>query len=443
MSMQWFFDMQHGLRAATVLGLVATIVLSGAVRLPASACAVLGLFAPLFAAIPVAMMPTGETFPVLLVLAATVACELLMRSDDLADARHRAESVALQLLGAAGACVLATATDWLSLLIGFESMSLAVAVLAGIGRGGRSLEVAFRFFVLSAVAAATLVFGIALYAFATGTFALGAKALPDPGMASMATAAVMLAALGLAFELAVVPSHFGALGVCYGAPLSCITFAMTVSKVGAALAMARLCALQPELQPVVLALATLSIIWSTFGGLAQPHLRGMLAYSAVGHGGFLALAAGCGASANGAVGYYALVYVASVALVLAALSGQRGELSFAELARTPMGRMRRAALVLGLLSLAGVPPSPGFLAKMAVLAHAWRAAGPTLTIVAALGGVFGALFYLKPVPDLLAMRGVDGARSGTPAPVRVAIALCLGIALVCMVAPQLAVRLAS
>ncbi|HEX6811949.1 MAG TPA: proton-conducting transporter membrane subunit [Planctomycetota bacterium] len=435
--MQWLLDLPHGVRSAAVLGLFATVVLVGAVRLRTASCSAIALLASLFAAIPTILAPTAETFPVLLVLTALIGCELLMRSDDLADAQHRAESVALQLLGAAGACVLATAQDWLSLLIGFESMSLAVAVLAGLGRGVRSLEVAFRFFVLSAVAAATMVYGIALFSYATGSFALDAAPLVHPGHAALARAAVLLIALGLAFELAVVPSHLGTLGICYGAPLSCITFAMTVSKVAAALAMMRLCAQRPELQPVVAVLAVLSIVWSTFGGLAQQHVRGMLAYSAVGHGGFLALAAACGPAAQGTVGYYTLVYVASVALVLAALSGQRGELSFAEIARTPIGGMRRFALVLGLLSLAGVPPSPGFLAKIAVLSQAWGTAGPWLTIGAALGGVFGALYYLKPVPDLLAMRGVDVERVSTPTRVRIAIALSGAAALLCMVVPNL------
>lgn len=442
--MHWFLELSHGLRTAGVLAAAATVVLLFVTRLSAGALTLLGAAAPVLAAIPVVMQRTSESFSVLLILAAAFCCALLLRSDELAEPRHRAECTALQLLGTAGACVLATATDWLSLLIGFESMSLAVAVLAGIGRGPRPLEVAFRFFVLSAVAAATLVYGIALHGYATGSFALDAVALEGPGLHTMATAAAVLGAVGIAFELAVVPSHLGTLGLCYAAPLGCATFAMTVSKVAAALAMARLAELKPEVQPVLVALAVVTIVWSTFGGLAQQHLRGMLAYSAVGHGGFLALAAGCGAPAADTVAYYALVYAASVALVLGALSGRNGDVPFTELARTPMGRMRRGALVLGLLSLAGVPPSPGFLAKLAVLRQSWDAAGPALTIVAALGGVFGALFYLRPVPDLLAGRSAEGeAGSGTPFGVRVALAVGGAAFVLCMVVPQVAVRFAS
>ncbi len=83
-------------------------------------------------------------------------------------------------------------------------------------------------------------------------------------------------------------------------------------------------------------------------------------------------------------------------------------------------------------------------AKLAVLRQSWDAAGPALTIVAALGGVFGALFYLRPVPDLLAGRGAEGdAGSRTPLGVRVAIAVGGAAFVLCMVVPQVAVRFAS
>ena len=442
--MDWFTALSHGLRAAVVLAVGATFVLAMAARLPAAALTLLALATPVAAGIPALFGASPDSLPVLLILAAAFGCALLQRSDELAEPRHRAECVALQLLGTAGACALATATDWLTLLIGFESMSLSVAVLAGIGRGHRSLEVAFRFFVLSAVAAATLVYGIALHWFATGSFAIGALPLPGSGLQAVAMAALVLGTVGIAFELAVVPSHLGTLGVCFAAPLGCTTFAMTVSKVAAAFAMARVAQLQPSMQPVLIALAIVTIVWSTFGGLGQRHLRGLLAYSAVGHGGFLALAAGCGAPAADTVVYYALAYAASVLLVLGALSGTDGDLPLDEIGKQPLGRLRRFALVAGLLSLAGVPPSPGFLAKVAVLTQSWNAAaaGPALTLVAALGGVFGALFYLRPVPDLLADRGGPAAAT-SPIGVRVAIAFGAAVSLLCMVVPQLAVRFGS
>lgn len=109
----------------------------------------------------------------------------------------------------------------------------------------------------------------------------------------------------------------------------------------------------------------------------------------------------------------------------------------ADIVRRPMGRLRRAALAFGLLSLAGVPPMPGFLAKVAVLATGWPVAGPWLTAIAALGGVFAALFYLRPVPALLGERDA-GAPAATPLGVRLAITLGFAVSLLGAIAPSLA-----
>ena len=83
-------------------------------------------------------------------------------------------------------------------------------------------------------------------------------------------------------------------------------------------------------------------------------------------------------------------------LVFAALAGQR------EPRLRALGPMRAVALALGLFSLSGIPPTPGFWAKLAVLVVAWQAAGPLATLIAVAGGVFSVLYYLRPLPDLFA-----------------------------------------
>jgi NADH-quinone oxidoreductase subunit N len=95
-------------------------------------------------------------------------------------------------------------------------------------------------------------------------------------------------------------------------------------------------------------------------------------------------------------------------LVFAALAGRRDEDDIRAL-----GPGRAIALGLGLFSLSGVPPTPGFWAKLAVLVVAWQAAGPLPTLIAVAGGVFSVLYYLRPLPDLFA-----ALRSGeiTPRP---------------------------
>ena len=109
-----------------------------------------------------------------------------------------------------------------------------------------------------------------------------------------------------------------------------------------------------------------------------------------------------------------MTYATTALLTFAALAGRApGRWRSRDISLEGMGALRALALVLGLLSLAGIPPTPGFWAKLAVLDASWAAIGFWPTLIAALGGVFGALYYLKPLPDLLAVVRTAGA---TPLP---------------------------
>src|SRR5437764_11840905 len=86
-------------------------------------------------------------------------------------------------------------------------------------------------------------------------------------------------------------------------------------------------------------------------------------------------------------------------LVFAGLAG----LGAQEVELRSLGRWRAIALGLGLFALSGIPPTPGFWAKLSVLVVAWQAAGPLPTLIAVAGGVFSVLYYLRPLPDLFAL----------------------------------------
>jgi NADH-quinone oxidoreductase subunit N len=147
----------------------------------------------------------------------------------------------------------------------------------------------------------------------------------------------------------------------------------------------------------------LSIVGGTIGAVSQRDLRRLLAYSAVVHAGFIALAAGSGVEGRVAAAFYGLIYGAMALLTFAALSGRgAGAVSMSTLTAEGFGAGRSLALTLALFSLAGVPPTPGFWAKLAVLGPAWTNAGALATVIAVAGGVAGALYYLRPVPNLLA-----------------------------------------
>src|SRR5689334_7208205 len=186
---------------------------------------------------------------------------------------------------------------------------------------------------------------------------------------------------------------------------------MAASKVAAVIALSRLVASVSQglqgplpLSSVLSVIGLISIVYGTFAALFQTDLRRMLAYSTVANAGFMALALGCGAEGRAAAIFYVVTYATTALLAFAALAGRgTGSLAFSDIKLEEMGALRALALVLSLLSLAGIPPTPGFWAKLAVLGASWDALGFWPTLIAALGGVFGALYYLRALPDLLSV----------------------------------------
>jgi NADH-quinone oxidoreductase subunit N len=345
---------------------------------------------------------------------------------------HVAEAAALLLLGTGGAIALATAGDLLQAVVGLETLALSAVILVAISAGGRPLEAAFKYFVLGAISLAGLLYGLGLIYLGTGSF--GFPSAAQIAGSPLTLAGVVLVGMGFAFELALFPFHWGALDAYTAAAPSLAGFVMSASKLAAALVLGRLVlAAGVEVAQLLIWIGSLTIIWGTFGALAQAtNLRRMLAYSAITHAGFIGLALGSGPNGPSTAAFYAAVYGSMAMLVFAALAGNRNpELRSTADGGAPdlrnvvddgspdlrsMGTLRAVALALGLFSLSGIPPTPGFWAKLAVLVIAWQAAGPLPTLIAVAGGVFSVLYYLRPLPDLFAaVRDADV----TPRPVLV------------------------
>ncbi|MFN8632810.1 MAG: proton-conducting transporter membrane subunit [Chloroflexota bacterium] len=385
----------------------------------------------------------------LTVLAAAFVAMLLLQSVELEDPGQKPEIAALLLLGAAGGIVFATANDLLSAVVGLETLSLTGATLAALTRGTRPLEAAFKYFVLASISVAVLLFGIGLVYLATGSFAWPTLASAEPAYRWLLLAGVLLVGLGFAYELALVPLHFGSVDVYTAGAPSLTGFVMAASKVAAVIALSRLIGSVSQglqtplpLSGVLVIIGLISIVAGTLAALVQTDLRRLLAYSAVANAGFLALALGCGAEGRAAAIFYVVTYATTAVLVFAALAGRgAGPLALSDVKLEGLGALRALALVLGLLSLAGIPPTPGFWAKLAVLDAAWSAIGFWPTLIAALGGVFGALYYLKPLPDLLAVVRAAGA-TRLPASSAPAVVLAGAVVVFAAVAPGIVYALA-
>jgi len=272
--------------------------------------------------------------------------------------------------------------------------------------------------VLGGISLAGLLYGVGLVYLGTG--ALAFPTAGQIGANPLTLAGVVLVALGFAFELALVPLHWGALDAYTAAAPGLAGFVMSASKLAAAFALGRLViAAGAQTSQLLIWGGSLTILWGTFCALWQaPDLRRMLAYSAITHAGFIGLALGSGPNGPTTAGFYAAAYASMAMLIFAGLSaapaiadmtGLTGVAALPDL--RSLDRLRALAVGLGLLSLSGIPPTPGFWAKLAVLVVAWQSAGWLPTLIAVFGGVFSVLYYLRPLPDILAALRGEGAVS--------------------------------
>jgi NADH-quinone oxidoreductase subunit N len=327
---------------------------------------------------------------------------LLAPGLDLPEPNQRVEATGLLLLGTAGALALASAGSLVEAVVGQETLALAAVTLIALSRGEAALEAAFKYFTLGAISLAALLYGVGLVYLGTGSFAFPtAQALAGN---LLVVAGVALVAAGFAFEIAVFPFQWGAIDAYSAGAPALSGFVMSASKIGAAVALGRLIAQAgAPIDGLLVWLGCLTIIWGTFGAIAQRELRRMLAYSAVTHAGFVAVAVGSGPTGLSTAAFYTAIYAAMAMLIFAALAGLGTvALPIDRLGNVGMGPGRAAALALGLFSLSGIPPTPGFWAKLAVLVAAWQHAGWLPAVIVAAGGVFSVLYYLRPIPDLFA-----------------------------------------
>lgn len=405
-------------RAEILLVLAALVLLAAARSFERSRTAVASVVAVgALCALACSLMDAAPARMALVVapLALLVAAALLS-SAELFDERQAPEAGALLVIGTVGGVVLTAATSLLEMALGVEMISLAGAALVALGRGLRPLEGAFKYFVLTAITFATLLFGMALVFLGTGSLDVPTIASVAEGARPLVVAGVALMAVGLLFKLAAAPVHFGSLDAYTVGPPAFVGFIMVVSKLGAAAALGRLVlGTSTSVATALLLVGLVTIFLGVFASFAQTDFRRLLAYSAVAHAGFLALAVSSASfGGDAAARFYVVGYAAAALLCFAALAGTGTEpFSIASLRADarPLGKLRATALLVGLFSLAGVPPLPGFWVKLAVLQASWQAWGLFATSLAAVGGVVGIIYYLRPTPDLL-------AHARRPAPAR-------------------------
>ena len=325
---------------------------------------------------------------------------------------ERGEYYVLVLTAGAGAMLMGASRDLLMLFLSLETLSIPLYVLAATSRASvRSQEAGMKYFLLGAFASAFFLYGVALLYGATGTTRLSGlgQALGQVPTGASAAAGVGLLTIGLGFKAALVPFHTWAPDVYDGAPLPAAAFMSVIAKVGAFLAFLRvfplsLGALAAEWTLVLAALAAVTMIIGNLAALAQTSYKRLLAYSSIAHAGYLLVGVATGTpAAASAVLVYLAVYAAmttgafAVAIALER-SGQEADRidDYAGMyARAPW---LAVATGLFMISLAGLPPTAGFFAKLGVFAAAIEGGGPTglaLALVGVLSSVVSVYYYLR------------------------------------------------
>ncbi|MBX6377405.1 MAG: NADH-quinone oxidoreductase subunit N, partial [Clostridia bacterium] len=335
----------------------------------------------------------------------TAFLSVLMAAPQWQDA-HTGGILALILWATTGLTLLAQAQNLLVLFLGLELLSLSLYVLCAVTGTAPAVEAGLKYFLLSSLASAFVLYGSALLQGATGgagladirSFAAAGKA---DGLFLAGLALVMAA---MAFKLALVPFHVWAPDVYQGAPTAVTAFMAVGTKAGIFAALARLALAVAPLGAAVLSplwfLAGLSMIVGNLLAVPQEDLKRILAYSGVAHAGYL-FAALPGATAAGTTTalFYLAVYAAMTLgafAVLAFLSTSQRAETVDDLSGLAFRRpWAAAALTLFLLSLAGFPPTGGFVGKLALLGAALAGGRSDMVVGLLVGTAIGLYVYFR------------------------------------------------
>ena len=337
----------------------------------------------------------------------------------------RGEFFALVLFALLGMMVMISANHFLVLYMGLELLSLSLYAMVALQRDSAvATEAAMKYFVLGALASGLLLYGMSMLYGATGSLNINQIATViqhSSGNHVILTFGLVFIVAGLAFKLGVVPFHMWIPDVYQGAPTAVTLFIGSAPKIAAFAFVARLLVegfqgLVQDWQGMLVIMAFLSMAIGNITAIAQTNIKRMLAYSTISHMGFMLLGFLSG-TLNGYSSsmFYVLVYVlmslGGFGMIML-LSRQGFE---AENLEDFKGLNQRSPwyafmMLLLMFSMAGIPPTVGFFAKLSVLQAALQAGFIWLVVSAVLFSVIGAFYYLR----IIKLMYFDAPKDVTP-----------------------------
>jgi len=333
---------------------------------------------------------------------------------------HVAEHYALMLFALTGAFLMTSFSNLIMLFLGIEILSIPLYVLAGGKKYSyRSNEASFKYFMLGSFATAIFLFGIALVYGASATFYLPEIKIYiaqfNGHLPPMLMVGLLFILIGVAFKVAAAPFHFWSPDVYEGAPTLVTAFMATVVKTAGFAAFYRLLGmgllpLPVQLEKALWVMTWLTLLIGNLGALKQTSFKRLLAYSSISHSGFIMLAMLSQHNSSASVIlYYTFVYsLATVPLFIIFILMKRASDGHEDLyifrglyKEKPW--IAVLAIVL-LMSLAGIPPTSGFMAKYQVFVLSISQGILLTTIFAIIMAIIGVYYYFFVIREIFTDR---------------------------------------
>ncbi|HEX7152994.1 MAG TPA: NADH-quinone oxidoreductase subunit N [Thermoanaerobaculia bacterium] len=395
-----------------------------------------------------ALDPFSIFFKLLLIV--TVALVALLSDEYLRESRYSHwEYYSLLAFALCGMMFMVSGVHLATIYVGLELMSLSSYILAGYFKNEqKSTEAAMKYFVLGAVSSAILLYGISLIYGVTGTLNLTgiSRAMSALIENDALVFGILLLAAGLCFKIAAAPFHVWTPDVYEGAPTPITAFLSTASKAAAFAMLARIFYIalphfRLDWSAILATIAALSMIIGNLAAITQNNIKRMLAYSSIGHAGYVLLGIiGMGSMGLRGVLIYSVVYIFATLGIWATVLMLKRHQYAGEQIDDFEGLSKRApfaalAMVFFLLSLGGIPPTAGFIGKYFLFFAAMEAGYTWLAVIAVLMSAVSMFYYLRVVVAMYLREGRE-AEVGTSGTLRFVVGLCLLVTIVFGVLPR-------
>ncbi len=321
----------------------------------------------------------------------------------------RFELPLIVLFATIGMMMMISANDLISLYLGIELQSLSLYVLAAYHRDSqRATEAGVKYFVLGALASGLLLYGSSLvYGFSGTTSFDGIAAAVKSGPNTIGIiVGVVFVIAGLAFKVSAVPFHMWTPDVFEGSPTPVTAFFSIAPKIAGLCLFLRVlvgpfASMIEQWQQVIILISVLSMVWGSIAAIAQTSIKRLMAYSSIGHVGYvlIGLVVGNEEGARGLL-FYLLIYLFMNVGTFAVILSMRVKGKYVEQIADLSGLSKNnplmaASLATLMFSMAGIPPLAGFLGKFYVFVAAVNAGFVALAVVGLLASVVGAFYYLR------------------------------------------------